>query len=75
MFDDDIRRETLRNLLKEARLSAQLRQQDVATRLKKPQSYVAKVESGERKIDLIETLDYCAATGADPFDLVKRLVR
>ena len=75
MFDDDIRRKTLRNLLKEARLSAALRQQDVATRLKKPQSYVAKVESGERKIDLIETLDYCLATGTDPFDLVKKLVR
>ncbi|MBU3657714.1 MAG: helix-turn-helix transcriptional regulator [Rhodocyclaceae bacterium] len=75
MFDDDIRRETLRNLLKEARLSADLRQQDVAVQLQKPQSYVAKIESGERKIDLIETLDYCAATGADPLALVKKLVR
>lgn len=73
MFQDDIRRENLRRFLKESRLSAGLRQQDVAQRLGKPQSYVAKIESGERKIDMIETLDYCAATSADPTVLLKIL--
>lgn len=73
MFANDIRRETLRRLLKESRLIAGLRQQDVAKRLGKPQSFVAKIESGERKVDLIEALDYCAATGADPLSIVKKL--
>ena len=75
MFADEIRRDVLRKLLKESRLLAGLRQQDVAQRLGKPQSFVAKIESGERKIDLIETLEYCAATGTDPVSIVKRLIR
>lgn len=74
MFSDDIRRETLRRLLKESRLIAGLRQQDVAQQLGKPQSFVAKIESGERKVDLIETLQFCAATGADPLSIVKKLI-
>jgi len=37
-----------------ARKAAALRQLDVATRLKKPQSFVSKVERGERKIDITE---------------------
>lgn len=40
--------------LKEARLDAGLKQEEVADRLKKPQSYVSKVELGERKIDIAE---------------------
>lgn len=61
--------------LKEARLAAGLRQIDVAERLEKPQSYVAKVESGERRIDLIETITYCKSIGLDPrmlLDLIHR---
>lgn len=74
MFADDIRRDTLRRLLRESRLIAGLRQQDVAQRLGKPQSFVAKIESGERKVDLIEALQFCAATGADPLSIVKKLI-
>ena len=74
MFADDIRRDTLRRLLKESRLLAGLRQQDVAQRMGKPQSFVAKIESGERKIDLIETLNYCTITGADPLAIIKNLI-
>jgi transcriptional regulator with XRE-family HTH domain len=46
--------------LKDARVNADLRQIDIAAVLDKPQSYIAKVESGERKLDFVETLDYCA---------------
>ncbi len=41
-------------------MNADLRQIDIAAVLDKPQSYIAKVESGERKLDFVETLDYCA---------------
>jgi transcriptional regulator with XRE-family HTH domain len=64
----------LRRELREARLRAGLRQADVATSLKRPQSFVAKVESGERKIDLIETLSFCRAVGLDPRSLLERLL-
>jgi len=40
--------------LKEARLGARLSQQEVAERLDKPQSYVSKIESGERRLDVAE---------------------
>lgn len=73
MFKDDIRRETLRHELREARLRAGLRQIDVALKLGKPQSYVAKVESGERRIDLIEALDLCQVVSLDPKVLIKKL--
>jgi transcriptional regulator with XRE-family HTH domain len=40
--------------LREAREAAGLRQAQVAKQLGKPQSYVSKIESGERRIDPLE---------------------
>jgi len=40
--------------LKKVREEAGLTQKQVATRLKKPQSYISKVEAGEQRIDVIE---------------------
>jgi transcriptional regulator with XRE-family HTH domain len=67
------RRKLLLQILKEARLEAGMRQVDVAKVLNRPQSYVAKIESGERKIDFIEVLEFTKALGLDPVSLVKKL--
>lgn len=40
--------------LKKARLEASLRQEDVAKKLDRPQSYISRVESGEYRLDVIE---------------------
>jgi DNA-binding transcriptional regulator YiaG len=40
--------------LREARKQARLSQAEVARRLKRPQSFVSKCESGERRVDVIE---------------------
>ena len=40
--------------LKKARIDADLSQQTVADKLGKPQSYISKIESGERRLDVAE---------------------
>ena len=53
-------------LMIEARKSARLTQHEVAKRLHKPQSFIAKYEGGERRIDVVEFVTVCQAIGADP---------
>lgn len=49
-------RELLKNLVT-ARKKTGLTQLEVAKKLKKPQSYISKIESGERKIEFTEVED------------------
>ncbi len=49
--------------LREVRLEAGLKQAELAKRLGKPQSFVSKYESGERRLDLLDLEDVCAAIG------------
>jgi transcriptional regulator with XRE-family HTH domain len=51
--------------LTELRVSAGLSQRQLAGVLKVPHSWVAKVESGERRIDAVEFGWFCAACGAN----------
>ncbi len=67
------RYDEMRQLLKRYREASNLTQQDVATKLRKPQSYVAKYEKGERRIDLIEFIDIARAIGFDPAELIAAL--
>lgn len=61
-------------LLVETRRAAQLTQQQVADRLGKPQSYVAKVEGAERRIDVLEFAALVKAMGDNPTTLLDRLL-
>jgi len=40
--------------LRQARIDAGLTQADAAARLKRPQSFISKCESGERRVDVVE---------------------
>lgn len=40
--------------MKKARLEAGLKQIDVAKKVKRPQSYISRVESGEYRLDILE---------------------
>ena len=54
-----------------ARKSADLTQQVLAKKLKKPQSFVSKYERRERRLDVIEFLKIAEAIGEDPSRLLK----
>ena len=60
--------------LKEARKSAGLRQAQIAKRLGVHQSFVAKYEKGERRIDVVEFLTIATALDADPVSIMRRLI-
>ena len=68
------RYDRFRALLIEAREAAGLRQIDLAQRLKLPQSYVSKVELGERRLDVVEFLDLVAALQADPITILRAVI-
>ena len=63
----------LRELLVAARKKAGLTQQEVADRLGRPQSFVAKYEGGERRLDVVEFLQIATVLGADPARIVRAL--
>jgi len=64
-----------RALMVAARKKAGLTQQQLAGRLRKPQSFVAKYEGGERRLDVIEFVAIVRAMGADPIRLLKTFLR
>lgn len=64
----------LRELLISARKKAGLTQSQVAEKLGRPQSFVAKYEGGERRLDVIEFVDVARALDADPVKILRTLV-
>jgi transcriptional regulator with XRE-family HTH domain len=68
------RHDALIAFIVERRKRAGLTQADVAKRLQQYQSYVARVESGQRRIDVIEFIDLSEAIGFDPADIIRRIV-
>lgn len=65
-------RGALAHVLVLLRHKAGFRQVDLATRLHKPQSFVSKYESGERRLDLIELYKVCEVLKVSLVELVER---
>ncbi len=65
----------LRLLLRDLREKGNLTQADVAARLDRPQSFVAKYEGGERRLSAIEFVDVARALGLDPVAALRQLLR
>jgi transcriptional regulator with XRE-family HTH domain len=57
------------------RKRAGLTQSALARRLKRPQSFVAKVENGERRLDVVEFIRYAQALAVNPAKLLRKLHR
>ncbi|MBD2183109.1 helix-turn-helix transcriptional regulator [Planktothrix sp. FACHB-1355] len=56
-----------------ARKEAKLTQAKLAKSLNKPQSFVAKYENGERRLDVIEFLVVTRAIGIDPCEIIREI--
>ena len=69
----DLRRR-LRDLLVASRRQKGLNQGEVARKLGKPQSYVSKYETGERRLDVIEFIEIAEAIGVQPLALIRRML-
>lgn len=65
--------ESLQRLLRQIRLDVGLRQVDLANRLGRPQSFVSKYESGEKRLDILELRQICEAVGISLVEFVRRL--
>ena len=65
----------LREVLAEKRQAAGLSQTDLAAKLDKPQSYVSKVESGERGLDVVEFVEWVRAIDADPARILRLVLQ
>ena len=57
------------------RKRAGLTQRELARRVGREQNFVARVETGQRRLDLIELVQICQACGTSPEDEVQRLIR
>jgi transcriptional regulator with XRE-family HTH domain len=64
----------LRKLLRELRKRSGQTQDDVAARLSKPQSFVAKYEGGERRLSVIEFIHVVRALDADPAEVLQQVM-
>jgi transcriptional regulator with XRE-family HTH domain len=60
--------------LKSARKAAHLSQEELASRLKTSQTAIARVEMGERRIDVIEFIDLAKALRLDPRTILTELM-
>lgn len=64
----------LSEVLLEARTAAGLTQRDLAARLDRQHSFIGKIESGSRHINVIEFIEVAGALGIDPERLFAKVV-
>jgi transcriptional regulator with XRE-family HTH domain len=60
--------------LRAAREAAGLSQRELSAKLRRSDSYISKFEAGERRLEVCEFLDVCAAIKVDARDLIGRVM-
>ncbi|CAQ86362.1 MULTISPECIES: helix-turn-helix domain-containing protein [Photorhabdus] len=61
--------------LREARIAKGVTQENLAQALDRPQSFIAKVENGERRLDIVEFVHIAHLLSLEPSVLIKRIPR
>jgi transcriptional regulator with XRE-family HTH domain len=59
----------------EARKQAGMTQRQLATKMRVSQTFVASIESGLRRVDVVEFMDIARAVGRDAVELFARVAR
>jgi transcriptional regulator with XRE-family HTH domain len=62
-------------VLVEVRTKTGVTQRELARRIGRAHSYVSRIEKGDRRLDLPEFIQWCEVLGADPVELMQRIVR
>jgi transcriptional regulator with XRE-family HTH domain len=65
----------LRRSLKDLREEKHLTQAQLARKLSVPQSFVSKYETGERRLDVIETVQICQALETSINQLLSKIMK
>ncbi len=58
--------------LRDSRVRANITQQELADRINNTQTFISKVERGERRLDLVETIEICEALAISPSAFINR---
>lgn len=59
--------------LKQQRSEQGLTMRDLSERLEVPHSFVGKVEQGERRLDVVEYIQYCEALNVSPLSGIQHI--
>ncbi|MCY9848305.1 helix-turn-helix domain-containing protein [Pectobacterium jejuense] len=59
--------------LREARIAKRITQGNLALALDRPQSFIAKVENGERRLDIVEFTHIARLLSLDPADIIAKI--
>ncbi len=69
----DQRHDKLISFLIEARSEAGITQVELAEKMKVYQSLIARLESGQRRVDVVELIKLGEVLGFDPAEIVKKI--
>lgn len=67
--------QTLLTLLRDLRERANVSQASLAESVRNTQTFISKVERGERRLDVVEFAEFCEALGADPVTAFRDYMR
>jgi len=59
--------------LREARIASHITQDELARAFGRPQSFIAKVESGERRLDVVEFVKLCRLVHISPDSILRKI--
>lgn len=65
--------QTVIKALREARVAGHITQEELGRALGRPQSFIAKVENGERRLDVVEFVHLCRLVNIDPVSIINKL--